>query len=293
MYKEGDVIKEILYWIWIARMKYLYFEIFDLLIKKYKTVANLWNVSAKELKECELLRENILNDFLNKEYRKNLDKYYEYIIRNNIKIITCYDKMYPFKLNFIKNKPIVLFCKGDLCGINNESVAIVGSRKCTEYGRNCAKFFSYELSKRGLNIVSGLALGIDTVAHCSCLNANGKTLAVIGGGLDCIYPKQNEALAQKIITSGGVIISEYVVGTKPDKINFPRRNRIISGLSNTVIIVEAGKKSGSLITANYAVNQGKEVWVVPGSIFSDNYAGSNELIRDGANILTGIEDIVR
>ena len=196
------------------------------------------------------------------------------------------------KLNNIQNKPIVLYAKGNLKNINNESVAIVGSRMASIYGKKNSYYFSYELAKRNVNIVSGLAKGIDSYSHIGALKAKGKTIAVIGCGIDKIYPKENEKLYHEILKNDGLIISEYIVGTKPEKTNFPRRNRIISGISDAVIVVEAGAKSGSLITANYAINQGKEVWAIPGNINLANSAGTNELIKDGANVLTKLGDII-
>ena len=274
-------------------MKHMYYEVFEQLIEKYKSVKNLWNTSFDDINKCEFINYDIKQDFMNFEYRANLDKYVEYMKNNNIELVTCFEENYPMKLQFIKNRPIVLYYKGNISSINKESVAIVGSRNCTQYGRNCAKLFAGELAYRNLNIVSGLALGIDAVAHCEALNKEGKTFAVVGNGLDRIYPKENYLLAQRILDGGGAIISEFVVGTKPEKQNFPRRNRIISGISNAIIVIEASKKSGSLITANYAINQGREVWVVPGSIFCKNAEGTNELIKDGANILTNVNDIIK
>ena len=138
-----------------------------------------------------------------------------------------------------------------------------------------------------------MARGVDSIAHTSALVNNSKTYAVMGNGLDIIYPKENIKLAEKILSSGGAIISEYVIGTKPESDNFPKRNRIISGLSDAIIVIEATKKSGALITADYAINQGKEVWAVPGNINSYNSLGTNQLIKDGANVLTCIDDIIR
>ena len=286
-------MKEDLYWIWISRMKNLYYEVFNFLISKYKTLENLWNLDNKELLKVDKINKNIIEDFCNIQYRENLEKYLDYMIKYNIKILNCYDENYPFKLKFIQNRPIVLYYKGDISSINNEFMAIVGSRNCSEYGRKCAKFFSYELAKRNVNIISGLATGIDSIAHTSAINAKGKTIAIIGNGLNTIYPKENLILADRILKNGGAIISEYVIGTKPDKSNFPRRNRIISGISNSVIVVEGSEKSGSLITANFAIDQGKEVWVIPGSIFCSTAKGSNKLLKDGANILTELSDIIR
>ncbi len=273
-------------------MRNLYYEVFNILIQRFGTIHNLWNLNAKDFLQCGIKNKNIVEDFFNIEYRKNLDKYVEYMKMKNIKMITCFDESYPIKLHFIKNKPIVLFYRGNIKNINNESVAIVGSRNCSEYGKKCADFFSSALSKRKVNIVSGLALGIDSAAHIGALKNKEKTIAVVGNGLEDIYPKGNRALAEKIIEHNGTIISEYVIGTKPDKINFPRRNRIISGISNSVIVVEGSYKSGSIITANYAINQGKEVWAIPGNIFSKNSEGTNQLIKDGANVLTNLNDIL-
>ena len=183
--------------------------------------------------------------------------------------------------------------------LNNKGIAIVGTRDCTKYGKNISFKFSKELTQKGFNIISGLALGIDTYAHLGNVQINmensksiGKTIAVLGCGIDELYPKQNKILAKQILKTGGCIISEYPNGTKPNKANFPQRNRIISGISDAVIVVEAGAKSGSLITANYAINQGKEVWAIPGNINLANSAGTNELIKDGANVLTKLGDII-
>lgn len=199
-----------------------------------------------------------------------------------IKKITIGDKKYPKLLRQIYDPPKCLYILGNIEILNNPSVAIVGCRDATEYGKKAAKYFAYNLAKENINIVSGLAKGIDSFAHIGALQAKGKTIAVIGNGLDVIYPKENEELAKQIVRSGGTIISEYPLGTKPQKENFPARNRIISGLCNSVIVVEAKEKSGALITADFAVEQGKNVYAVPGNINSINSVGTNNLIKDGA-----------
>lgn len=270
----------------------MYFEVLDVLLKKYKGVDKLWKLSRKEMEQEGILTKALLDEFFNNNYRQNLDNISRYMTKNNIKMVTCYDTEYPYKLRLIENRPIVLFYKGDISHINEETVAIVGSRNCTQYGRKCGNFFSYELARRNVNVVSGLAIGIDSVAHCAALNAKGRTYAIIGSGLDNIYPAQNIKLANTIIERGGAIITEHVIGTRPDRANFPRRNRIISGMADAVIVIEASEQSGSLITANYAINQGKEVWAVPGSIFSNESKGTNKLIIDGANVLTSMSDIL-
>ena len=155
----------------------------------------------------------------------------------------------------------------------------------------CTKYFVKELVERKIIIVSGLARGVDTIAHRTCVQNIGRTIAVLGNGLGSIYPLENTKLAEEIIDKGGLIVSEYMPGIQPYKSNFPRRNRLISALSDSIIVVEASAKSGALITADYAINQGKEVWAIPGSIYSEFSVGTNNLIKDGANVLTSIYDI--
>ena len=182
---------------------------------------------------------------------------------NNIEIITINDKEYPELLKQIYDPPKKLYIKGNKNILNSNSIAIIGARETTEYGKKAAKYFSYNLGREGITIVSGLARGIDSYAHIGTICGKGKTIAVVGNGLDITYPKENEYIAQKIIETGGAIISEYPLGTKPEKRNFPARNRIISGLSKAVIVVEAKEKSGTLITVDFALEQGRDIYVVP------------------------------
>ena len=214
------------------------------------------------------------------------------IIENIIKTILIENPKYPEKLRQIYDPPKKLYVMGNAEILNDLSIAIVGCRETTEYGKKAAIYFASNLAKQDINIVSGLAKGIDSYAHIGALQAKGKTIAVIGSGLDIIYPKENEKLAQEIIKSGGAIISEYPLGTKPEKEHFPARNRIISGLSNGVLVVEAKEKSGSLITADFAMEQGKDVFVVPGNINSLNSVGTNNLIKDGAILVNNYNDII-
>lgn len=274
-------------------MNYMYYEALELLLNKYHSLSNIWNLDIEELHNCNYLEERLIKELLNIDYRKNLKKYLDYMEKYGISMVTCYDFDYPKKLKSIQNRPIVLFYKGDISIADDYSIAIVGSRDCSEYGRKSAEFISNVIAKRKICIVSGLAIGIDSIGHITALNNNSNTIAVIGNGLDNIYPSKNKKLAESIVKSGNLIISEFIVGTKPFKQNFPRRNRIISGLSDLVIVVEGSKKSGSLITANYANEQGKEVFAIPGSIFSPNSEGTNELIKDGSNLLTSTNDIIR
>lgn len=210
------------------------------------------------------------------------------------------DKNYPEILKKIYSPPKVLYIKGNIDIINNKTIGIVGCRNASEYGKKAAKYFGFELAKKGFNIVSGLARGIDSYAHIGNIqallenkntNKYGKPIAVIGNGLDIVYPKENIELEKKILEVGGAIITEYPVGTKPEKMHFPARNRIISGISKGIIIVEAKLKSGALITVDFALDQGKDVYVVPGNINSANSLGTNELIKQGAKIITNVDDI--
>lgn len=200
---------------------------------------------------------------------------------------------YPKQLREIYNPPKKIYAIGNIEILNNLGIAIVGSRKATEYGKKVALKLSQDLSKNKIVIVSGLAKGIDSYAHIGTLNSkNGKTIAVLGSGIKEIYPKENIELARKIVKNGGCIISEYLPNDKPNKMNFPERNRIISGLSKGIVIVEASEKSGALITADFALEQGREVFAVPGDIYSNTSIGTNKLIQQGAKLVTECEDIL-
>lgn len=211
-----------------------------------------------------------------------------------IEEISIESKDYPEQLRKIHDAPLKLYILGNKEILKHIGIAIVGSRNATEYGKKVAIQFSKDLSENGINIISGLALGIDTCAHLGTLQSDfqGKTIAVLGSGLDEIYPKQNAELARRIIKSGGCIITEYALGTRPEKLHFPQRNRIISGLSKGVLVVEASEKSGSLITADFALEQGREVFAVPGNILNFTSVGTNNLIKQGAKLVTNFQDIL-
>ena len=213
-------------------------------------------------------------------------------MKYNVIKIDINSKYYPEKLKCIANPPKELFCIGDLKLMNMKSIAIIGSRNYSNYGKKASKDFSYNLAQNNICIISGLARGIDSFAHEACLMANGKTIAVLGSGLDIIYPKENIELFNTIILNGGLVISEYPLGTKPQKQHFPARNRIISGLSDGVLVIEAKEKSGTNITVDFALEQGKDVFVVPGNIYSKTSTGTNFLIKEGAIPVTNYKDIV-
>lgn len=200
---------------------------------------------------------------------------------------------FPECLKNISDTPESIYIRGEILEQDKLAIAIVGSRKCTSYGRQLAYDFAYELAKNGITIVSGLALGIDGEAHKGALDAGGRTLAVLGSGIDekSIYPYSHKSLAERVLENGA-LISEYETGTPALPHHFPERNRIVSGLSLGVLIVEAGQRSGSLITANLALEQGKDIFATPGSIFSPNSFGTNKLIQDGAKLVLKPKDIL-
>ena len=189
-----------------------------------------------------------------------------------INMITLLDLEYPQKLRHIYDAPVILYYKGNKDLLHNKNIiAMIGCRQCSQYGKEIAIKFSYELAKNKINIISGMAKGIDSYAHIGCMKAGGKTIAVLGNGLDQIYPKENIKLYNNIIEKQGLIVSEYVIGTRPNKLNFPARNRIISGLSNSIIVVEARKKSGTLNTVDFALEQGKDVFVIPRKCYKSKF----------------------
>lgn len=200
---------------------------------------------------------------------------------------------YPQLLKEIYNPPKTIYCQGNLLPQEKYPLAVVGTRKMSAYGRRVTEFLVKELVQQGITIISGLALGIDTVAHQTTLKEKGKTIAVCGNGLNNIYPFKNKGLAEKIIKSGGAVISEYSPETRPSKWTFPARNRIISGLSLGTLVIEAPEKSGALITARFALDQGREVFAVPGSIYQENSQGCHKLIKMGAKPVTCPEDILQ
>jgi len=211
--------------------------------------------------------------------------------RTGIQLIAFYDDAYPTRLRAIPDPPPTLFIHGTLSSADERAIAIVGSRRASPYGRQVAAELAVGLAQRGITIVSGLALGADAAAHEGALRAGGRTLAVLGGGVDVIYPPEHAALYARVAASGAVI-SEAPPGSPPVKMSFPIRNRIISGLSLGVVVVEAPEKSGALITARHALDQGREVFAVPGSVNSVQSRGSHQLLRDGARLVESVDDIL-
>lgn len=207
-------------------------------------------------------------------------------------IIYYNDDRYPEKLRRIYAPPQKLYIIGNDKILNEKGIAIIGCRKPSKYGIEMAYKFAYGLSKRGINVISGLARGIDSYSHLGAVHAKGKTIGVLGSGLNNIYPSENKKLCLEIIKNGGAIITEYEPKEKPLAMNFPARNRIISGLSEGILVIEAKQKSGTLITVDHGLDQGKDIFVIPGNITSENSYGTNELIKQGAKLVTNIEEII-
>lgn len=236
------------------------------------------------------LNQRQVNSINQVDYQKT-DAILEWACDTNHHIVPSYTKDYPSLLNELDDKPPVLYLSGDKTLLNSPQLAIVGSRTATPSGIQTAQHFASYLSQNGITITSGMALGIDTASHQGALKSNGKTIAVTGTGLDRIYPSKNKALAYDIFENG-LLISELALGTNPSKASFPKRNRIISGLSLGTLVVEATEKSGSLITAYKAIEQGREVFAIPGSIHNPHAKGCHQLIKHGAKLVDQASDII-
>lgn len=261
------------------------------LIEQTGSAEAAWNASASELSKIGLDAKRSAA-LLKARNTLDLDKELERLEHAQIEVITLEDEAYPRLLAQAPNAPPLLYIRGTLNKADEWAVAVVGTRSPTSYGKEATRHIVSELAAHGVTIVSGLAMGIDSVAHATALEAiGGRTLAVFGNGLDRIYPERNRNLAEQIIHNGA-LISDYPLGTRPSAANFPPRNRIISGLTLGTLVVEAGERSGALITVEFALEQGRDVFAVPGSIFSPKSKGVNNLIRNGATIVDGAQEIL-
>lgn len=256
-------VEEKYYKIWITLIKGLGIKRYTNLIKKFQNRKNIFNSKKEDLINIPLIDSKIIENILNEKNKILAKQCLIYMEKNNIEIISIEEKEYPINLINTYSPPVCLYIKGNKNIFQNKGIAIVGCRDSTDYGNKVAQEFSYKLAQNKINIVSGLAKGIDSFAHLGATYAKGLTTAVLGNGLDTIYPKENYYLAEKILKNNGAIISEYPIGTKPEKMNFPARNRIISGISDGLLVVEAKKKSGTLITVDFALEQGRDVFIVP------------------------------
>lgn len=262
------------------------------LLQNFETIENLYNAKEEELLNVKGIGKNYAKLILNSKKEHAIDKHIDFMLKNNIDIISIEDNEYPKILKSTYDPPVSLYIRGNKKILNNDSIAIIGCRECSQYGKNVAQELAYNIARQRINIVSGLAKGIDGIAHKGAILAGGKTIAVLGNGLDTIYPAENIPLAKEILKTGGAIISEYPLGEKPQKQNFPERNRIVSGMSKGIVVVEAKEKSGTLITVDFALEQGRDVFVVPGNINSETSVGTNELIKQGAKLITSYQDVI-
>jgi len=261
----------------------------NLLISYFGSANKVWSAKVDELAKLGL-GEDRLSGFLNHRKTFNLAGYLKILEKKKIKVVSKNEDTYPEELGQIDFAPILLYFKGTLKK-SETRIGIVGSRKMTSYGREVAGRFASELATFGICIVSGLARGIDTCAHKATLDAGGRTIAVLGCGLDTVYPSENIQLAENIVNKGGALISEYPLGYPVLRINFASRNRIISGLSKAILVIEGTHNSGTLLTASHAAEQGRSVFAVPGPITSPNSEAPLYLLKNGAKMATHPRDI--
>ncbi len=277
------------YMLWLTKV----FNVSNVKLMEFSSIIppNVAYNSTKEDFEELNIPENLIEKLLSTKIKDEAKRDFEFCEKENIKIIDITSNEYPFNLFNIPSPPPILYCKGTLLPQDEISISIVGSRKYSEYGMLCTKKFAYELAKCGISIISGMASGIDSFAHKYALEAKGRTIAVLGNSVNIIYPEENKKLYYDIIQNGA-IISEFPLNTAPLPKNFPVRNRIVAGMSLGTLVIEANKKSGTMITARLAAEAGRNVYAVPGSIFSQSSLGTSSLIKDGAKITTSTEDII-
>lgn len=286
----NNVLPEKAYWITFNKVNGIGAARFSALLKRCGSAEAAWMAPIRQLQEAGLDKRSLESLLLARRQLNPNDEWAHYQ-RSGYTAHTLEEDSYPANLRQVDAPPPVIFVRGELTDDDDLAVALVGTRRATSYGREVAHNIATDLAYAGVTVVSGLALGIDTVAHRAAVDAGGRTIAVLGSGVDQIYPPQNQQLAGEIERKGA-LVSEYPLGTRPIAANFPPRNRIISGLSRSVVIVEASHQSGALITAKFALDQGRDLLAVPGSILHPGSSGCNELIRDGAIPLLSTNDLL-
>jgi DNA processing protein len=283
-------MNDIRYWIGFNKVTGIGAARLRALLDYFGDLEIAWQASAVDLQQAGLDRRS-LTSLLEARRTLDLDAEVERLQRAGVHVLTWEDPDYPPHLRQVYNAPPVLYVRGRIEKRDEWAVAIVGTRRASVYGKEAAQMLSAGLARAGVTVVSGLARGIDAVAHRACLDAGGRTIAVLGCGVDTIYPQQNAHLAAEMAKQGA-LVSEYALGTKPEARNFPPRNRIISGLTLGTIVVEADLGSGALITADFAAEQGREVFAVPGSVFARSSRGTNALIQQGAKMVCSVADVL-
>ncbi|MCC7130385.1 MAG: DNA protecting protein DprA [Anaerolineae bacterium UTCFX2] len=278
------------YWVGLTLVKGIGSVRMGSLLNWFGAAESAWLASLEDLKSAGL-SPRLAESLIQVRSSDLLEKTWEQIHKEDIGILTWDDADYPRRLKEIDQPPPVIYYRGKLSAEDQWAVAVVGTRRVTAYGRQVADEIGSELARHGVTVVSGLARGVDSIAHQACLKSGGRTIAVLGSGVDQIYPPEHKRLAENIIENGAVI-SDYPPGALPEAANFPPRNRIISALSQAVVVVEASEKSGALITAAFAAQQGREVFAVPGYLYAPQSVGANRLIESGARIYTGISSLL-
>ncbi len=284
-------LKENNYLLWLSRINGLGIKAKHVILNSFKSPAEIFFASKYKLSCIEGLTEQNINDIIKAQDEGLINKYSYELKQKGLSFVGVKSPVFPTLLREISDSPIGLYVSGKLPDNDMPFVSIIGSRKCSEYGLSVAYKLSKDLAKSGVVIVSGMARGIDSMAHKGALDGGGLTVAVMGCGADVCYPSENKALRDRIIESG-CVISEYPPETTPMPAYFPQRNRIISGLSSATIVVEAAKRSGTLITVSEALDQGREVMAVPGNVTSKLSQGTNELIKDGAVVVSTYKDVL-
>lgn len=279
------------YWIGFNLVKGIGAVRMRALLAYFDSLGDAWNAPVEQLQEAGL-SPRLAESAVNLRAKVDLEKIWNQIEKQGISVLTWDDELYPPRLKEIEQPPPVLYARGEITLDDHYAVAIVGTRRVTPYGRQIAEDLAAFLAGQGITVVSGLARGVDAVAHSAALKAGGRTIAVLGSGVDKIYPPEHLQIAEKMMKQGAVV-SDYAVGTPPESANFPPRNRIIAGLSMATVVVEAGETSGALITAEFAAEQGREVFAVPGSILAPQSKGTNKLIQQGAHPLLSPQDLTQ
>ena len=280
------------YWFWLSGLKYIHRNDIGRLLEFFGSPEEIYRASREDLLECGVLDEVQICEMTLAGKQYDITSEMKKLEHKGIRYICCTEDVFPDKLKNIPDRPYALYVKGQLPENSSPSCGIVGARACSSYGKQTAFSAGADIAAKGISIISGMALGIDAEASKGALSAGGKTFVVLGGGVDVVYPLQNMSLYYDILDNGGGIISEYPPGTEPIGWQFPQRNRLISGLSDCVIIVEARKRSGTLVTANYALEQGRDVYAVPGRITDALSYSCNRLLYDGARIFLDPADVI-
>lgn len=279
-----------IYWIALNRVKGIGAVRFKALLDTFGDAESAWRASASQLKAAGL-GPSVVSSLLQLREAIDLARLEADLDKHQVQVLTWLDTDYPRRLKEIEQSPPVLYLRGNLKADDEWAIAVVGTRRVTAYGRQVAEELGAFLAHQGITVVSGLARGVDAISQQAALKAGGRSIGVLAHGLDRVYPAENRALTEKI-TKNGALISDYALGVLPEGANFPPRNRIISGLSIAVVVVEAGQKSGALITAEFAAEQGRDVFAVPGNMYAAQSKGTNRLIENGAHPLLNFEQLL-